>query len=209
MTDNRGVERPVDVMRMKKFVKHTHPTVVEGDYADHFATAGEALTTECNRGRAPENEHREDEEEDEDERGAEQQAAEASQEADSPDSMPASQAAEQADDTQDSEEEQNTPATQVLGSGDEQGSGWEEGGGLDLGGEAAESESEAGDGEAIAEHATEYAFSLWKRCSRLLDHMPRGSLEAINTCQLIGPPLFDGLYIVQNASVVVCVSGRS
>jgi len=150
VTDNRGVERPVDVMRMKKFVKHTHPTVVEGDYADHFATAGEALTTECNRGRAPEDEHREDGEEDEDERGAEQQAAGESQEADSPDSMPASQAAEQADDTQDSEEEQNTPATQVLGSGDEQGSGWEEGGGLDLGGEAAESESEAGDGEAAA-----------------------------------------------------------
>ena len=48
--DNRGVERPVNVLRMKPFHKHPHPMIREQDYADHFATAGEALLTEGNRG---------------------------------------------------------------------------------------------------------------------------------------------------------------
>ena len=54
-------------------------------------------------------------------------------------------------------------------------------------------EKQATENKAIAEHATEYADNLWKRCSRLLDSMPRGSLEAINTCQVVGPPFFGGL----------------
>ena len=70
-------------------------------------------------------------------------------------------------------------------------------------------EKQATENKAIAEHATEYADNLWKRCIRLLDSMPRGSLEAITTCQVVGPPFFGGLLIVQNASVVVFVSDRS
>ena len=70
-------------------------------------------------------------------------------------------------------------------------------------------EKQSTENKAIAEHATEYADNLWKRCSRLLDSMPRGSLEAIHTSQVVGPPFFGGLNIVQNASVVVFVSDRS
>ena len=53
-------------------------------------------------------------------------------------------------------------------------------------------EKQATENKAIAEHATEYADNLWKLCSRLLDSMPRGSLETINAWQLVGPPLFGG-----------------
>ncbi len=59
--DNRGVERPVNVLRMKRFSRHTHPTVSESDYADHFASAGEALVSEGNRGLAPNREESKDE----------------------------------------------------------------------------------------------------------------------------------------------------
>ena len=70
-------------------------------------------------------------------------------------------------------------------------------------------EKQATENKAIAEHATEYADNLRKLCSRLLDSMPRGSLEAIHTSQVVGPPFFGGLNIVQNASVVVFASDRS
>ena len=67
-------------------------------------------------------------------------------------------------------------------------------------------EKQATENKAIAEYATEYADKLWKLCSKLLDSMPRGSLEAIHTSQVVGPPFFGGLNIGQNASVVVfCV----
>ena len=70
-------------------------------------------------------------------------------------------------------------------------------------------EKQATENKAIAEHATEYADNLWKLCSRLLDSMPRGSLEAIHTSQVVGPQFFGGLNLVQNPSVVVFVSDRS
>ena len=54
-------------------------------------------------------------------------------------------------------------------------------------------DKQATENKAIAKQATEYADNIWKRCSRLLDSMPRGSLEAINTCQVVGPPFFGGL----------------
>ena len=47
--DNRGVERPVNALRMKRFAKHPHPTTEEADYADHLTSTGEALVTEGNR----------------------------------------------------------------------------------------------------------------------------------------------------------------
>ena len=47
--DNRGVERPVNALRMKRFEKHPHPTTEEADYADHLTSTGEALVTEGNR----------------------------------------------------------------------------------------------------------------------------------------------------------------
>ena len=46
-------------------------------------------------------------------------------------------------------------------------------------------DKQATENKAIAEQATEYADNLWKRCSRLLDSMPRGSLEAIHTSQVV------------------------
>ena len=70
-------------------------------------------------------------------------------------------------------------------------------------------EKQATENKAIAEHATEYADNLWKRCNGLLVSTPRGSLEAIHTSQVVGPPFFGGLNIVQNASVVVFASDRS
>ena len=54
-------------------------------------------------------------------------------------------------------------------------------------------DKQATENQAIAKQATEYADSLWKRCIRLLDSMPKGSLEAIHTCQVVGPPFFGGL----------------
>ena len=54
-------------------------------------------------------------------------------------------------------------------------------------------EKQATENKGIAEHATEYADNLWKRCIRLVDSMPKGSLEAIKTCQVVGPPFFGGL----------------
>ena len=54
-------------------------------------------------------------------------------------------------------------------------------------------DKQATENKAIAEHATEYADNLWKRCIRLVDSMPKGSLEAIHTFQVVGPPFFGGL----------------
>jgi len=54
-------------------------------------------------------------------------------------------------------------------------------------------DKQAEENHAIAKRATDYADNLWKRCIRLVDSMPKGSLEAIKTCQVVGPPFFGGL----------------
>ena len=54
-------------------------------------------------------------------------------------------------------------------------------------------DEQATENPAIAKQATEYADSLWKRCIMLVDSMPKGSLEAIHTFQVVGPPFFGGL----------------
>ena len=54
-------------------------------------------------------------------------------------------------------------------------------------------DKQATENQAIAKQATEYADSLWKRCIRLVDSMPKGSLEAIHTFQVVLPPFFGGL----------------
>ena len=56
VTDNRGLERPVNVLRMKPYLKTPHPVASEADYASHLQEAGEALITECNRGEVGEDE---------------------------------------------------------------------------------------------------------------------------------------------------------
>ena len=54
-------------------------------------------------------------------------------------------------------------------------------------------DKQATENQAIAKQATEYADSLWKRCIMLVDSMPKGSLEAIHTFQVVGPPFFGGV----------------
>ena len=51
VTDNKGLGRPVNVLRMKVYSKTPHPTSEEADYADHLRSAGERIESECNRGR--------------------------------------------------------------------------------------------------------------------------------------------------------------